>query len=406
MKPLSKKSLVTKAFNARIFQSDPFFSDDIRWMRAAIAASKLAVGRSGVNPPVGCVLISAEGRLLAVGHTGHGGVPHAEKAALQSICFSDRSALEGGTAYVTLEPCTHYGKTSPCSNALIEAGIKRVVVACVDPDYRVNGGGLDQLAAANIKVTLGVLKLEYDEIIAGFINKIQFGKPLCSIKIAASIDGKIGLSDRKKRWITGSSMRRYVHFLRSQVDAIITGIGTVLADDPELNCRNAGLQGDSPPIYVFDRLLRTPLKAKLFQSQRPVTLFCGNAVMSHQKEKFFAVGASVVVLPEDAIGKLDVCAALHYLGDQGANHVLIEAGTNIVTAFLEADLVDRIYWTQSNHILGADAISAVGKVNPLPMKKVAILLENKYTQSDHRMIGNDRLSILNKVRINSGEIQA
>ncbi len=406
LKPLSKKSLVTRSVKEPDFLSNSISPDDIRWMRAAIAVSRQAVGRSGVNPPVGCVLISADGRLLSVGHTGKGGVPHAERAALQNLCVVDRAALKGGTAYVTLEPCTHHGKTPPCSDALIGAGIKRLVVALEDPDPRVNGAGLDQLRAANIEVRLGVLQLEYEEIILGFVNRIQSSKPFCSLKIASSIDGKIALADKQKRWITGLPMRRYVHFLRSQVDAIVTGIGTVLADDPELNCRNAGLQYDSPPIYVLDSLLRTPLGSKIFQSKQTVTLFCSNAVSAKRQHKFSAVGASVVVLPDDCTGKLDVCSALLYLGERGVNHVLIEAGTEIVTAFLAADLVDRIYWTQSNHILGADALAAVGALVSKPMNKVAIMPENKYTQSDHSVIGNDRLTILNRVRINGGETQA
>ena len=404
MKPLLKKSLVTKPVKVRRCWSNSFSPDDIRWMRCAIALSRQALGRSGVNPPVGCVLTSADGRLLSVGHTGKGGVPHAEGVALQSLCVAGRAALRGGTAYVTLEPCTHHGKTPPCSNALIEAGIRRLVVAVEDPDHRVNGTGLDQLAAANIEVVLGVLSSEYEEIISGFFNKIQYGVPLCSIKIATSIDGRIALSDRKKRWLTGLEMRRYVHCLRSQVDAIITGIGTVLADDPGLDCRNLGLKCDSPPIYVFDSLLRTPSKAKLFQSQHPVTLFCSDAASVKQQDKLSAAGASIVVMPNDSSGKLDVSAALRYLGKEGINNVLIEAGTEIVTSFLTADSVDRIYWTQSNHILGADALAAIGTLVSKPMNKVAILLKTKYTQSVHRVIGNDRLIILNKVRIKSGKI--
>ena len=396
---------MTKSVKVKNLPLNLFFPDDVRWMRAAIAASRQALGRTGVNPPVGCVLTGSDGRLLSVAHTGKGGVPHAEGAALQSLCVADRAALQGGTAYVTLEPCTHHGKTPPCCDALIEAGIKRLIVAVEDPDHRVNGRGLAKLAAANIEVILGVLSSEYEEIISGFINKIQYGMPLCSIKIAASIDGKIALSDRKKRWLTGLQMRRYVHCLRSQVDAIITGIGTVLADDPELNCRNVGLQFDSPPIYVFDRLLRTPKNAKLFQSQHPVTLFCSDTASVKNQEKFLAAGATVVVIPDDPNGKSDVSAALKYLGEKGVNHALIEAGNEIVTSFLTADLVDRIYWTQSSHILGANALAAVGGLVSKPVNKVEILLENKYTQSDCRVIGNDRLTILNKVRINIGKIQ-
>ena len=205
-------------------------------------AAKRGIGRSGVNPPVGCVLIGADGQLLASGHTGAGGVPHAESAALANLDDTGRIAPQGGTAYVTLEPCAHHGKTPPCADALIAAGIARLVVAIQDPDPRVNGNGLAQIANEGIIVCLGVEAVLASETLKYFICKIQNGKPYCSLKIAASIDGRIALSDRKKRWLTGPEMRRYVHLLRSQADAIITGIGTVLADDPQLNCRNEGLE--------------------------------------------------------------------------------------------------------------------------------------------------------------------
>ena len=248
---------MTKAAKIQYPRSNSVSAIDKRWMRAAIAVSRQAVGRSGANPPVGCVLVSKDGKLLAVGHTGKGGVPHAEVAALQSLCDSALADLRGGTAYVTLEPCAHHGKTPPCSEALIGAKIARLVVSVQDPDQRVDGAGLDQIAAANIEILLGVMRPEAEQVLVGFLNRIENGKPFCSLKIATSIDGRVGLFDRKKRWLTGAPMRRYVHLLRSQIDAIVTGVGTVLADDPRLNCRNEGIADDSPPIYVFDRLLRT-----------------------------------------------------------------------------------------------------------------------------------------------------
>ena len=406
MKPLLKKSLVIKSVKVQDAWSNLTSPDDIRWMRAAIAASWQAVGRSGINPPVGCVMVSEDGKLLAVAHTGKGGVPHAERAALNSLCDVGRAALRGGTAYVTLEPCVHHGKTPPCSNALIAAGISRLVVAVQDPDQRVNGAGLDQMAAANIKILLGVMKSDAAEPLCGFINRIQIGKPFCSLKIATSIDGRVGLSDRKKRWLTGVPMRRYVHLLRSQIDAIVTGVGTVIADDPRLDCRNEGIADDSPPIYVFDRLLRTPTDAKLFQSQHQVTFFCSRCASRQRRDALVAVGASIISLPDDAAGKPDVNAGLQYLGKKGVNHALIEAGPGLVTSFLIADAVDRIYWTQSNHILGSDALAAVESLGTNLTNKMVILPKNKYTQSSHRLIGADRLTILSKQCINSGKTQA
>ncbi len=393
---------MTKAAKIQYPRSNSISAIDKRWMRAAIAVSWQAVGRSGANPPVGCALVSKDGKLLALGHTGKGGVPHAEVAALQSLCDTARADLRGGTAYVTLEPCAHHGKTPPCSEALIGADIARLVVSVQDPDQRVDGAGLDQIAAANIEILLGVMRPEAEEVLVGFLNRIQNGKPFCSIKIATSIDGRVGLFDRKKRWLTGPPMRRYVHLLRSQIDAIITGVGTVLADDPRLDCRNEGLADDSPPIYVFDRLLSTPATAKLFQSQHPVTFFCSNSATRQRHDALKSVGASIVLLPDDAVGKPDINVGLQYLGKVGVNHALVEAGPCLVTSFLSAEAVDRIYWTQSNHILGADALAAVGNLNIVPANKMAILPENKYTEADHRVIGGDRLTIMTRPHLDSG----
>ena len=406
MKPLSKKSLVSKAAKTQDFRSNPVFPEDTRWMRAAIMAAKCGIGRTGVNPPVGCVLIAAGGQLLASGHTGAGGVPHAESAALANLDDAGRIALRGGTAYVTLEPCAHHGKTPPCADALIAAGIARLVVALQDPDPRVNGNGLAPIAKKGIIVCLGVEAALSNESLKYFIHKIHNYKPYCSLKIAASLDGKIVLSDRKKRWLTGPKMRRYVHFLRSQADAIITGIGTVLADDPKLNCRNEGLENDSPPIFIFDRLLRIPTTAAVLQSPYPVTLFCGEAAPEQRRQELGDVGCVTVPLPDDTDVQPDIDAALHYLGTRGINHALVEAGTGLVTSFLAANAVDCIYWTQSDHILGGDALSAVGQFASQTINAVAIFAENRYIQTHYQEIGGDRLIILQKPNANTGRTQA
>ena len=406
MKPLSKKSLVSKAVKTQDFRSNPVFPEDARWMRAAIMAAKRGIGRSGINPPVGCVLIGAGGQLLASGHTGAGGVPHAETAALANLDDAGRVALQGGTAYVTLEPCVHHGKTPPCTGALIAAGIARLVVALQDPDPRVNGNGLAQMAKQGIIVCLGVEAVLSSESLKYFINKIHNHKPYCSLKIATSLDGHIALSDRKKRWLTGPKMRRYVHFLRSQADAIITGIGTVLADDPKLNCRNEGLENDSPPIFIFDRLLRVPTTAAVLQNPYPVTLFCSETAPEQRRQALGDAGCVIVPLPNDADGRPDIGAALHYMGARGINHALVEAGTGLVTSFLSADAADCIYWTQSNHILGGNSLPAVGQLTSQTTNAVALFAENRYIQTHYQAIGCDRLIILQKPNANFGRTQA
>ena len=406
MKPLSKKSLVSRAAKTQDFRSNPVFPEDSRWMRAAIMAAKRGIGRTGINPPVGCVLIGAGGQLLASGHTGAGGVPHAESAALANLDDAGRIALQGGTAYVTLEPCAHHGKTPPCVDALIAAGIARLVVALQDPDPRVNGNGLAQIARKGIIVCLGVEAALSNESLKYFIHKIHNDKPYCSLKIAASLDGKIALFDRKKRWLTGSKMRRYVHFLRSQADAIITGIGTVLADDPKLNCRNEGLENDSPPIFIFDRLLRVPTTAAVLQSPYPVTLFCSETAPEQRRQALGDAGCVIVPLPDDADGRPDIGAALRYMGARGVNHALVEAGTSLVTSFLAANAVDCIYWTQSDHILGGNSLPAVGQFTSQTINAVAIFAETRYIQTHYQLIGRDRLIILQKPNANIGRTQA
>ncbi|MDA8717362.1 bifunctional diaminohydroxyphosphoribosylaminopyrimidine deaminase/5-amino-6-(5-phosphoribosylamino)uracil reductase RibD [Alphaproteobacteria bacterium] len=403
---MSKKSLVNKAAKTQDFRSNPVFPEDTRWMRAAIMVAKRGIGRSGANPPVGCVLIGAGGQLLASGHTGAGGVPHAESVALADLDAAGRAALQGGTAYVTLEPCAHHGKTPPCADALIAAGIARLVVAIQDPDLRVNGNGLAQIAKKGIIVCLGVEAALANESLKYFIHKIQHYKPYCSLKIAASLDGQIALSDRKKRWLTGPKMRRYVHFLRSQADAIITGIGTVLADDPKLNCRNEGLENDSPPVFIFDRLLRIPTTAAVLQSPYPVTLFCSETAPEQCRQALDDAGCVIVPLPDDADGRPDIGVALHYMGARGVNHALVEAGTGLVTSFLAADAADCIYWTQSNHILGGNSLPAVGQFTSQTINAVAIFAENRYIQTHYQAIGHDRLIILQKRNANTDRAQA
>jgi diaminohydroxyphosphoribosylaminopyrimidine deaminase/5-amino-6-(5-phosphoribosylamino)uracil reductase len=358
---------------------------DKRWMRAAIAQSRHAEGRTQTNPPVGCVILDKSGRLCAAAHTGIGGVPHAETQALD---MAGKSA-EGGTVYVTLEPCAHHGKTPPCIDALIAAGVARIVVAVGDPDARVNGRGLEMARAAGIEVNLGVESVAAMAVLHGFLRRISVGKPYVWLKTAASLDGGIALSDGKKRWLTGDPMRYFVHELRSRCDALLTGIGTILADDPELTCRAPAEDSDSPAVFVLDSQLRTPPNARLFgKGQRKVTLFCTE---SAPKERFIALqktGATVTTLPPDPKGQLDLHAVLNHLGTIGINTVLVEAGTGVTTAMLGAGLVDKIYWTQSQHILGADARPVVG-----PFKLVAMPPQNLYTQLTSSWIGQDQLRV-------------
>ena len=358
---------------------------DKRWMRAAIAQSRHAEGRTHSNPPVGCVILDKSGRLCAAAHTGFGGVPHAETQALD---MAGKSA-EGGTVYVTLEPCTHHGKTPPCIDALIKAGVSRIVVAVGDPDARVNGRGLEMAQAAGIDVNIGVESEAAMAVLNGFLRRITHGKPFVWLKTAASLDGGIALSDGQKRWLTGIPMRHFVHELRSRCDALLTGVGTILADDPELTCRVPAEGSDSPVVFILDSHLRTPPNARVFgMRQRMVTLLCTQLAPKDRLVALQKAGATVTALSADLYGKLDLQAVFSHLGTIGINTILVEAGTGVTTAMLTAGLVDKIYWTQSQYILGADARPVVGA-----LKLVALPPQNLYTQLSSSSIGQDQLHV-------------
>ena len=358
---------------------------DKRWMRAAIAQSRHAEGRTLSNPPVGCVIVDKSGRLCATAHTGRGGVPHAETQALDIA----GPLAEGATVYVTLEPCAHHGKTPPCIDALIAARVARIVVAVADPDARVNGRGLEKAKAAGIDTHLGVGAAAAKAVLSGFLTRIETGRPYVWMKTAASLDGGIALADGEKRWLTGRPMRHFVHEVRSRCDALLTGVGTILADDPELTCRAPARNADSPAVFVLDSQLRTPLTARIFGAgNRPVTLLCSPSAPKDRLMALTQAGAVVTRLPAHPKGQLDLDAVLDHLGAGGINTLLVEAGTGVTTAMLAAGLVDKIYWTQSPHILGADARPVVG-----PLKLVALPNQNLYTQLTSSQIGQDQLRV-------------
>lgn len=361
---------------------------DRRWMRAAIAQSLHAQGRTDSNPPVGCVIIDKGGRLCAVAHTGSGGAPHAETTALKLAGAQAR----GGTVYVTLEPCAHHGKTPPCAAALIDAKVGRVVVAVRDPDSRVDGRGIAMLEAAGIEVVTHVETAAAAAVLAGFLHRIKHSKPYVSLKTAASLDGRIALSDGKKRWLTGAQMRQFVHELRSRHDALMTGVGTVIADDPQFTCRGQLAAADSPAVYVLDSALRTPLSASLLKvANRSVTLFCTSSAPQARHKALQSAGAQIVTLPADADGHVDIIAAMSHLGAAGVNNLMVEAGVGVTSAIYKHDIAEQIFWTQSPHLLGADALPVIGA-----LKLVALPLQTHYTQTEDIMIGADHLRVFVK----------
>jgi len=328
-------------------------ADDRHWMLAALSLARRNLGRTWPNPSVGCVFVRDE-RLLANGWTQPGGRPHAEAHAISRAT----SSLKGATAYVTLEPCSHHGRTPPCAEALVEAGITRAVIAIVDPDSRVAGQGIERLKQAGIDVTMGICTAEAEEVTAGFLTRIHHGRPLVTLKLATSLDGRIALSNNESRWITGMAAREHGHFLRATHDAIAVGIGTALADNPQLNCRLPGLAERSPVRIVFDAKARLPAAAKLAvtaRNQRTIAL-TANPIGAKAIQD---AGVEVVEVAASPDG-IDAGMAMKALGDLGLTRLLVEGGGRLAASLLAANLVDRIAWYRAPFAIGGDGVPGIG----------------------------------------------
>jgi diaminohydroxyphosphoribosylaminopyrimidine deaminase / 5-amino-6-(5-phosphoribosylamino)uracil reductase len=329
---------------------------DLVYMRAALALARRGLGNTWPNPAVGCVIVN-DGRVVGRGWTQPGGRPHAETEALERA----GAAARGATAYVSLEPCAHWGKTPPCAEALIAAGVGRVVAAIEDPDPRVAGGGIARLRGAGIAVALGLCADAAREINAGFFKRVLEGRPLVTLKLAASLDGRIATASGESRWITGPAARERAHALRAGHDAIIAGTDTVIADDPELTCRLPGLAGRTPVRIVLDRLLRVPPGARVFAEARSVATWVLTlaAAAAARQVALRERGVDIIAVPEDAAGRLDLAAALARLGERGLTRVLVEGGGRLAAALLGAGLVDRLVWMHAPLLIGGDGIPAL-----------------------------------------------
>jgi diaminohydroxyphosphoribosylaminopyrimidine deaminase/5-amino-6-(5-phosphoribosylamino)uracil reductase len=330
-------------------------AEDIAHMRSALALARRGVGNTWPNPSVGCVVVK-DGRVVARAVTAPGGRPHAESAALDLA----GKAVSGSTVFVTLEPCCHWGRTPPCTDALISAGVARVVIATRDPDPRVDGAGIARLRAAGIEVQEGVLLEEADEVAAGFRTRIRQGRPLVTLKLASTLDGRIATRAGESRWITGRAARRAAHALRGRHDAVMVGVGTVMADDPALTCRLPGYRPNRLVRVVADSHLRTPLSATLVATaaETPTWMLIRNGVDPERRDAFTDLGIRLVEVAGAEVG-VDPTQALWALGDAGLTRVLVEGGAQLAASLLRADLVDRIAWFHAPAVMGADAWPAV-----------------------------------------------
>ena len=329
-------------------------------MRLALAQGRKARGRTHPNPCVGAVVYRGD-RVLGRGYTRPVGGSHAEIVALQRAVrlYGDRS-LRGASMAVTLEPCCHVGRTGPCTDAILGAGLRRLFVGHVDPNADVSGRGVRRLRRRGVEVAVGVLADDCRALHRGFISLCDRGRPFVTLKLASTLDGRIATSSGESRWITGEASRAAVHRLRASADAVLVGSKTALADDPELTARRGGRVVHHPVRVLLDSKLRVPVSARLFRGEGSETwVLCSRTASARKRNQLEAAGARLLDVPvRDR--HLDLRRALALLGRSGLTEVLVEGGGQLAAALLREDLVDEVHWFVAPKLLGDDGRPALG----------------------------------------------
>ncbi len=354
-----------------------FSAKDREFMQRSLQLAEQGMFGAHPNPMVGCVLVKND-KIVGEGWHARAGEAHAEVNAIRDAGDEAR----GATAYVTLEPCSHHGKTPPCCDALLEAGISQVVVAHEDPNPKVDGKGIERLQNAGVIVRSGLMRLEAGQLVAGFLSRIERGRPRVQLKIACSLDGRIAMANGESQWITGVEARLDVQRLRARAGAIMTGIGTVLADDPSLTVRETGFNPyDRQPLRVIlDSDLRTPLAAKMLTLPGVTLIFCS---ADADADGLSDAGAEVVKVHADD-GLVDMSSVLQDVADRGVNDLLVEAGPTIAGQLIEQKWVDEFVIYQAPHILGSETM---GMFNTPSWNELAN--RQALTITDVVQVGND-----------------
>ncbi|KPN62210.1 diaminohydroxyphosphoribosylaminopyrimidine deaminase [Aliiroseovarius crassostreae] len=360
-------------------------------MKLALALGRRGMGLCAPNPAVGCVLVQPDqngGRIIGRGWTQKGGRPHAEVVAL-----TQAGNAKGATAYVTLEPCAHHGKTPPCAQALIEAGVARVVVALGDPDPRVDGGGFAMLRAAGIEVETGLCADEARRDLAGFLLKVTKTRPWVTLKLANSFDGRIATASGESQWITGPDARRYVHALRARHDAVMVGGGTARDDDPGLTIRGLGV-AHQPARIVLSRHLSLPEDSQLSRTAKEVpVILCHGAKAPPERIKFWQDCGATCLAVEEAEGALDPRSVLHALAGQGLTRVFCEGGGALAASLMRADLVDELIGMTAGVALGAEGRPALAGMGITRLADAP-----RFTLIETRALGGDVLHRWSRAR--------
>lgn len=363
-------------------------------MATALALGRRALGAAWPNPGVGAVIVrpglnGGAGQVVGRGWTAVGGRPHAETIALAHA----GQAARGATLYVTLEPCSHYGKTPPCADALIAAGISRVVACLTDPDPRVSGRGFERMRAAGIQVETGLMAAEAERALAGYLAKRRLGRPLVTLKLATSLDGRIAARTGDSKWITGPAARARAHQLRGLHDAVLVGSGTALADDPLLTVRLPALPGEAlrqPLRVVLDSSARLPVDSALAGSisAGPVLLLHAPDAPAERLAALRQRGVTMEAVARNADGLLDPAAILGALVEHGIGSVLIEGGSRVAAGFMRAGFVDRLAWFRAPVLLGGDGLPALAG---LDLDRVAEAA--RWRAEGSEALGPDRLDL-------------
>jgi diaminohydroxyphosphoribosylaminopyrimidine deaminase/5-amino-6-(5-phosphoribosylamino)uracil reductase len=330
---------------------------DMEYMQRAIELATQARGRTSPNPMVGAVIVK-DGKIIGEGYHKKAGTPHAEIHALAAAGNEAR----GATLYVSLEPCCHHGRTPPCTEAIINSGIKRVVIAALDPNPKVAGGGLQRLKKAGIDAEFGLMQEAAMELNAVFFKYIQRALPYVALKTAMTLDGKIAAGSGDSRWITGPEARQHVHQLRNIYDAIMVGIGTVLADNPRLNTRLQEGQGRDPVRVIIDNQLDLPVNSIIAQSSReqPSLVFCGKEIDEHKASELSRLGVEIIKTDLEN-GLVPLQEVLAILAQREISSILVEGGAELNASLIEQGLVDKFYWFIAPKIIGGrEAKSPVG----------------------------------------------
>jgi diaminohydroxyphosphoribosylaminopyrimidine deaminase/5-amino-6-(5-phosphoribosylamino)uracil reductase len=327
-----------------------FSATDHEWMSLALQVAELGLYTTSPNPRVGCVIVK-DNQIIGQGAHLQAGEAHAEVMALRDAETKYPEKIQGATAYVTLEPCSHFGRTPPCTDALINAGIKRVVAAMQDPNPEVAGKGLARLAAAGISVEHGLMEAQAHALNAGFISRMLHNKPFVRLKIAASLDGRTALANGESKWITNEHARADVHHWRARSCAILTGIGTVLADNPQMNVRNVNTNRQ-PLRVVVDSQLQTPINANIFKDGNTIIAYA-NAT-TERKVALEQSGSTLLHLPNES-GQVCLPSLMTALAAQGINELMVEAGQGLNGALIAANCVDELLLYYAPILMGADA---------------------------------------------------